>query len=201
MKNKTQSTRAFTLIELLMVIAIIGILAGILIPAIGMVKEKAQIATSKAQLSQYLTAIQSFKGEYSYYPFSSVLNSDGELELDTDANSKLFFETLSARDISTPTTSVSGDGNRRRIQFYTFNENELADGSNANLSPSIAADTIIDSFGNNQIRIVFDTDNDGRITVPDPDGGTAATKEIRSLPTAYVLEHGDLGSPAYYLYE
>ena len=54
-----------------MVIAIIGILAGILIPTIGAVRQQANIAASKAQLSAYVNAIQMFKGEYGYLPFVS----------------------------------------------------------------------------------------------------------------------------------
>jgi len=40
-----QNKRAFTLIELLTVIAIIAILAGILIPTVGLVRKKTAIAT------------------------------------------------------------------------------------------------------------------------------------------------------------
>ncbi|MFT4901092.1 MAG: prepilin-type N-terminal cleavage/methylation domain-containing protein [Lentimonas sp.] len=188
--------RAFTLIELLTVIAIIGILAGILIPAVGAVKKKALVATSKAKLSQYLTSIQSFKGEYGYYPFSTRLNSDHELDLSTVANSKTFVETLSARDINNPTQSTAGDGNRRRIQFHNFTEDEITDGRDQS---SIVANTVVDSFGNNKIRIVFDHDNDGQVRVPDPDGGLK--KDIRASVAAYTEANDDLGSPAYYLYE
>ena len=59
---------AFTLIELLMVIAIIGILAGILIPTVGAVRKQANIAASKSQLSNYVNAIGMFKSEYKFYP-------------------------------------------------------------------------------------------------------------------------------------
>lgn len=187
--------RAFTLIELLTVIAIIGILAGILIPTVGVVQKKAAIATSKARLSQYLTAIQSFKGEYGYYPFSSSLDSNGALDLSDTAKSEVFVETLSAREIDNPATSTAGEGNRRRIQFYNFSEDEISDGVD------VAANTVIDSFGNNNIRIVIDADNDGVVTVPDPDGSSSSTKEIRASVTAYVLENSSLGFPNYYIYE
>lgn len=195
MNMKTRNTSAFTLIELLTVIAIIGILAGILIPTVGIVQQKATMATSKARISQYLSAIQSFKGEYSYYPFSDKLSS-GNLDLSVVGNSKVFIETLSARDVADPSKSVSEGGNRRRIEFYNFTEDEIADGS----GPS-AASTVIDGFGNNKIVLVFDYKNEGELSVPDPEGGPTATKKIRSQMTAYV-EADDLeGFPGYYLYD
>ena len=70
--KKNKKISGFTLIELLMVIAIIGILAGILIPTVGAVRTQANLAASKAQLSNYVTAITMFKGEYGYYPFSDA---------------------------------------------------------------------------------------------------------------------------------
>ena len=69
--KRNKQTFGFTLIELLMVIAIIGILAGILIPSVGAVRKQANIAASKSQLSSYVNAIQMFKGEYGYLPFVS----------------------------------------------------------------------------------------------------------------------------------
>jgi len=188
----------FTLIELLTVIAIIGILAGILIPTVGQVKKQASIATSKAKLSQYLTSIQSFKGEYGYYPFLTLLNSKHELDLSDAAMSKSFVETLSAREIDNPTTTTAGDGNRRRIQFYNFTEDEISDGTD---HTSVLANTVIDSFGNSAIRLIFDHDSDGLVTVPDPDGSFSDTKDIRASVTAYVIADSSNGFPSYYLYE
>ena len=67
---KKQTNKGFTLVELLMVIAIIGLLASILIPTVGTVRENATIAAGKSQLSQYVNAVLQFKNEYGYYPFA-----------------------------------------------------------------------------------------------------------------------------------
>jgi prepilin-type N-terminal cleavage/methylation domain-containing protein len=47
-----RASRAFTLVELLTVIAIIGVLAGILIPVVGSVRKKAGMTTSMSNLRQ-----------------------------------------------------------------------------------------------------------------------------------------------------
>lgn len=60
--------RAFTLIELLTVIAIIGVLAGILIPLSGVAAAKMRLARVNAELNSLVTMIEVYKSRLGGYP-------------------------------------------------------------------------------------------------------------------------------------
>jgi general secretion pathway protein G len=64
----TSTRHAFTLIELLTVIAIIAILMGLLFPAIGLVREQANRARAKSDVSGIVTAVKLYNLDYGKYP-------------------------------------------------------------------------------------------------------------------------------------
>jgi prepilin-type N-terminal cleavage/methylation domain-containing protein len=69
--------RAFTLTELLVVVAIIGILAALLLPAITLAKQRAQDIRCIANLNQFGRALQTFLADNHGYPtFFARSNSD-----------------------------------------------------------------------------------------------------------------------------
>ncbi|EIP99892.1 prepilin-type N-terminal cleavage/methylation domain-containing protein [Opitutaceae bacterium TAV1] len=87
--DHTQSIRnAFTLIELLTVIAIIGILAGITFGITKGVNERAAINQARAELAALATALESYKRQYGDYPWTP-----GSVTTDTNTGSSVKNET------------------------------------------------------------------------------------------------------------
>jgi type IV pilus assembly protein PilA len=62
--NKKRNQKGFTLVELLIVIAIIGILAAIAIPQFSTYRAKAFVAATKSDAKNAYTALQAYVSEY-----------------------------------------------------------------------------------------------------------------------------------------
>ena len=77
-QTSTRSPRAFTLIELLIVIAIIGILMSLLFPAVNSAIDAARKAQAKNDVVQIATAVTAYETEYGRLPTNSTTVS-GEL--------------------------------------------------------------------------------------------------------------------------
>ena len=189
-QNKNLS--GFTLIELLMVIAIIGILAGILIPTVGGVRKQAKVAASKNQLSNYVNAVQLFKGEYGYYPFSDAQTAGGAL---INSLADDFVETISGRDSSG--ASISSGGNRRSIGFHSFSGSEfLSEEEGGNPDNPV----IVDMFSNRNIYLVIDDDGDNKVRA---ENGTEVYAPVTIYVTGVADDSEDVaaGAPSYSLYD
>lgn len=94
---------AFTLVELLTVIAIIAILMGLLFPAISSAKESARKAQAKNDVMGIVTAVKQYNTEYGKYPVvadATASPSDKEAavgsSLDGGISNNALFNTLRA---------------------------------------------------------------------------------------------------------
>lgn len=70
-------SRAFTLIELLTVIAIIALLIGILAPALGRARDEAKKSKIRANINSITNALEIFKNEEGQYPSSTAAEYSG----------------------------------------------------------------------------------------------------------------------------
>ncbi len=113
----------FTLIELLTVIAVIGVLAGLLIPAGLIMVRHSIIARAQSEMGQLQTAIEGYHSKYGFYPPSNAI---GPAPTNGCLNNQLYYEL-----VGTTASANSGGTN-----FTTLD--------NAN---SINASTISPVFG------------------------------------------------------
>src|SRR6266446_2698756 len=67
-RRKKRSQPAFTLIELLLVLVILGILAAIVVPKFSGRTEQARMTAAQSQIATFGTALDAFEVDNGYYP-------------------------------------------------------------------------------------------------------------------------------------
>jgi prepilin-type N-terminal cleavage/methylation domain-containing protein len=75
--------RGFTLIEMLVVVAVIAVLAGILVPVLGAAKTKAKIYAANADIRSLQVAIHGYKAAYGVMPGSKMAYAAFSQDQDT----------------------------------------------------------------------------------------------------------------------
>jgi len=89
---------AFTLIELLIVIAIIALLAGLAIPAVTGALQSGKKAQARNDVQQIAAAIKAFQLEYGRLPTSTVAANDGAESWYSDTEAAELFNALTAKN-------------------------------------------------------------------------------------------------------
>ena len=145
--------RNFTLVELLVVIGIIAILAGMLMAGIMYAPAKAQKAKAQAEVTTLVNAIKQYESAYGVLPIpSGALSDDGILGSN---EYKMMIHILQADDegLSDSDKAIVKKQNKRSTKFLDIQGNE--------------AGTYTDPWGENYF-VVFDANYDGKITLTHP---------------------------------
>jgi len=83
MVSKFSSTRGFTLIELIVVMAVLVVLAGLLLPKMDVFKLKANKAQAASNMASVMNAVSSYRTQHDVYPdvWDSLLDSSAPTTL------------------------------------------------------------------------------------------------------------------------
>ncbi len=180
---RTRSRLGFTLVELLTVIAIIGILVAVIFPAVSGVRRKSVIASSQASFSQWAAGCNRFRTTYGYYPNVGTYNTaaDSLFKLETAPNCVNFIKCLYGKSplglpLSTGPTGDRAKYNRNAEEFCAFSQDDYE--SFSTMSDTSAQ--LMDRFGNHNIRVLFDTDGSGNIKQI----ATAVPADLTQITTA-----------------
>lgn len=159
--------RGFSLVELLAVIAIVGILSAVLVPSVTSARAAAAKAQTRVRFNQWTNALESFRTEYGFYPVLDASNLVNPVGQSSDAaTTHLFHDILTARrrdrsllpalTASTLATAPESQ-NRKLMVFHSFSEAEIG------LPDSPVPNLIQDAAGNTEIAILMDRNLDGVI--------------------------------------
>lgn len=117
----------FTLIELLIVIAIIGVLAGLVMASIVGVSRKAEEAVAATTIENLKVALTAYQEDVGYYPAGDAENDQGNINM-----------VLALYDPSEPDGGQGGPNS----PYYDFKESDLKD---SQYSPSFKV--LLDPWG------------------------------------------------------
>jgi prepilin-type N-terminal cleavage/methylation domain-containing protein len=151
-QNKNSSYHAFTLIELLAVITIIGILAGLTLGAAGAVRRHGATSTAKAEVAALQAACDRYFADNNLYPSDTSTTPSVVNPINYTAAGRALFTNLfgSATLTAAPTTKryfepkpamVNTTGNNYFIDPWGYAYGYNSDGTNAPLIWSTAGQT------------------------------------------------------------
>ena len=179
---------------------IIGLLAGMLFPAISGIRRKARQAAATTAFTQWSGGITRYKQVYGFYPNIGTAydSSKDSLHLLEEPLTNLrFVKALSGR---LPTGEALPTADRKTLnknaeEFCSFGKDDFEDPANLT-----ANSVLIDRFGNRCIRIILDTDNNTNLkNISVPAGRDSMPEEIRGvadtngIPARIIIYTTDLG--------
>ncbi|MDR2812506.1 MAG: type II secretion system GspH family protein [Puniceicoccales bacterium] len=173
-RKYNQSKRAFTTLELVVVIATIAILASLILPTFGKVKRSMYANQSKIQFSRYVFGLNAYFREYGYFPKITGSDLDSETVITvTAASSSNLIRALSGKEtngvsaLSTTNNYLNPNG----TQFVEFSDDDFFKKTDGSIDRTLLADR----FNNTSICLVVEKDSDEDAVIPQSTFGSYAT--------------------------
>ena len=160
MRRFPGTSRSFTLVEILVVVSIIGLLAGLAIPAVGGALASAKKAKVTAMGQQIRTALVQFNTEYGYFPTNGMANGVGSTSPDL------------ALILTGGNNAAATNANPRRIVFLEVPQDFTLNAAGNLSNRGIVTPKGFYKTGQSNFLVAIDHDYDGMVTVTNNGGAT-----------------------------
>jgi type II secretory pathway pseudopilin PulG len=152
---------AFTILELLVVISIIIVLAGLILATVGYVQKKGARARAEAEIAAISAALESYKADNGIYPTNAATdllkpNSDGNPTQAVYANASLYlYQELSGDRDSNRSVNASDDLSGNGVvpkTYFTFKPTNLMPAPPSSSTVTAIRDPFGNSYGYSTVK-------------------------------------------------
>ncbi len=135
MNVKEKNRKGFTMVELIIVVAIIGIISALLVPAFGTMSTKARLTTDIATVKTLKRTADSYKAEQGTFPEATNLK-----DLNLELEKKGYIETYAM--LQTKGAEIEISGTTIRLDVTKVEDSEAVDTALKQMDEQTVADWV-----------------------------------------------------------